>query len=81
MKITDKWKFFSLAGIDVELARSIEERIMLEDAQSWMNGRTINEIKDIRSGTVTPTPLLLIKIKTVLLVIASKFATLYFTVN
>lgn len=40
--------FFS--GIDVELARSIEERIMLEDAQSWVNGRTINEIKDIRSG-------------------------------
>lgn len=25
---------------------------MLEDAQSWMNGRTINEIKDIRSGKV-----------------------------
>lgn len=23
---------------------------MLEDAQSWVNGRTINEIKDIRSG-------------------------------
>jgi len=39
-------------GIDVELARSIEERIMLEDAQSWVNGRTINEIKDIRSGEV-----------------------------
>lgn len=38
------------SGIDVELARSIEERIMLEDAQSWVNGRTINEIKDIRSG-------------------------------
>lgn len=38
-------------GIDVEEARSKEERIMLEDAQSWMNGRTINEIKD-RSGEV-----------------------------
>ena len=25
---------------------------MLEDAQSWVNGRTINEIKDIRSGNV-----------------------------
>lgn len=45
-------KILCLAGIDVELARSIEERIMLEDAQSWMNGRTINEIKDIRSGIV-----------------------------
>ena len=52
MKITEKWKFFFFPGIDVELARSIEERIMLEDAQSWTNGRTINEIKDIRSGTV-----------------------------
>lgn len=41
--------FFWFSGIDVELARSIEERIMLEDAQSWMNGRTINEIKD-KSG-------------------------------
>ena len=39
------------SGIDVEEARSKEERIMLEDAQSWMNGRTINEIKD-RSGEV-----------------------------
>ena len=41
--------FFCVLGIDVELARSIEERIMLEDAQSWMNGRTIHEIKD-KSG-------------------------------
>ena len=40
---------FCVLGIDVELARSIEERIMLEDAQSWMNGRTIHEIKD-KSG-------------------------------
>lgn len=39
----------------MELARSIEERIMLEDAQSWVNGRTINEIKDIRSGKVLKT--------------------------
>lgn len=36
-------------GIDVEEARSKEERIMLEDAQSWTNGKTMNEIKD-RSG-------------------------------
>ena len=43
--------FFCVLGIDVELARSIEERIMLEDAQSWMNGRTIHEIKD-KSGMV-----------------------------
>ena len=43
--------FFFILGIDVELARSIEERIMLEDAQSWMNGRSINEIKD-KSGTI-----------------------------
>jgi len=43
--------FFCVLGIDVELARSIEERIMLEDAQSWMNGRTIHEMKD-KSGMV-----------------------------
>ena len=43
--------FFCVLGIDVELARSVEERIMLEDAQSWMNGRTIHEIKD-KSGMV-----------------------------
>lgn len=43
---------FCLSGIDVELARSIEEKIMLEDAQSWMNGRSINEIKD-KSGTLS----------------------------
>ena len=42
---------FCVLGIDVELARSIEEKIMLEDAQSWMNGRTIHEIKD-KSGMV-----------------------------
>lgn len=38
-------------GIDVEEVRSKEERIMLEDVQSWMNGRIINEIKD-RLGEV-----------------------------
>lgn len=43
--------FFYFSEIDVELARSIEERIMLEDAQSWMNGRKIKEIKD-KSGTL-----------------------------
>lgn len=41
--------FFCFTGIDVELARGLEERVMLEDAQSWTNSKTINEIKD-KSG-------------------------------
>jgi len=41
--------FFPFTGIDVDQARGLEERVMLEDAQSWTNSKTINEIKD-KSG-------------------------------
>lgn len=38
-------------GIDVDQARGLEERVMLEDAQSWTNSKTINEIKDKSGAT------------------------------
>lgn len=41
--------FFPFTGIDVDQARGLEERVMLEDAQSWTNSKAINEIKD-KSG-------------------------------
>lgn len=38
-------------GIDVDQARGLEEKVMLEDAQSWTNSKTINEIKDKSGAT------------------------------
>lgn len=36
--------------IDVEAARGEEERIMEEDAQSWLNKGRITEVKDPKTG-------------------------------
>ncbi|CAB3988371.1 phosphatase 1 regulatory subunit 12A-like isoform X3 [Paramuricea clavata] len=38
------------ANVDVEAARAEEERIMEEDAQSWLNKGHIDEVKDPKTG-------------------------------
>lgn len=43
----------SLTGIDPEDARGVEEKVMLEDAQDWLNKRVVSEITD-RSGMAAP---------------------------
>ena len=39
-----------IIDVDVEAARAEEERIMEEDAQSWLNKGHIDEVKDPKTG-------------------------------
>ena len=39
------------SGVDVEAARGEEERVMEEDAQSWLNKGQIPDDKDPKTGT------------------------------
>lgn len=38
-----------ISGIDAEEARNVEEKVMLEDAQSWLNRNCISDLRD-RTG-------------------------------
>lgn len=39
-----------IIDVDVEVARAEEERLMEEDAQSWLNQGRIDEEKDPKTG-------------------------------
>jgi len=40
---------YFIPGIDAEEARNVEEKVMLEDAQGWLNRNCINDLRD-RTG-------------------------------
>ena len=40
------FSFFSNSELEVEEARNEEERVMIEDATSWLNQKRIDEVLD-----------------------------------
>ena len=49
-KPIDVYYIIFLVGVDVEAARGEEERLMEEDAQSWLNKHQITETIDPQTG-------------------------------